>query len=150
MVPSSWLTPTLELLPAGWNASSALAGEYAEYVSAAVDGASVVLTDATGTAHTYTRAGQPGQGGYTPPTGEYGVLSINGEGRVVLQEEDGTVYTFGANGRIANVTPAIDSLKPATPVSSYQDETGNSQQSPIPFRVKPSASSTRARLLQLG
>lgn len=124
IVPSSWLTPTLESLPAGWSASSALAGEGADYVTAAVDGASIVLTDETGTAHTWTRSGAAGEGGYTPPTGEYGVLSLNADGRVVLQEEDGTVHTFGVNGRIETVTPALDALEPATPTRSYKDTTG--------------------------
>lgn len=121
VVPSSWLSPTYESLPAGWQASTPIAGDTGEYVSAAVEANAVVVTDITGTAHTYTRTSA---GGYSPPAGEYGVLALSVEGQVTLTEEDGTVYVFGANGRLASSTTAVDSRKPATPQVGYRPGTG--------------------------
>ncbi|MBO3088973.1 PA14 domain-containing protein [Cellulomonas dongxiuzhuiae] len=121
VVPASWLTPAVEALPAGWSASSALAGDAGAYVSATVDGNAAIVTDATGTAHTYTRTSA---GGFTPPTGEYGVLALSATGQVSLTEEDGTVHMFGANGRIESVTNAANSVKPAAPVMDYWTGTG--------------------------
>lgn len=115
-VPSAWLTPTPQMLPAGWSASTALAGEASDYATATVDARTVVLTDVTGTAHSYARTST---GGYTPPAGEHGVLSLDATGQVTLSDEDGTVYVFGPNGRLASATPAIDAIHPATPTQSY-------------------------------
>ena len=121
VVPSDWLTPTFETLPAGWSASSALAGDSSTYVSASIDAGSVVVTDETGTAHTYTKAST---GGYTPPSGEYGVLSLSTAGQVNLTESDGTVYVFGTNGRLESATPPADAKNPATPRQAYRAGTG--------------------------
>lgn len=121
IVPSSWLSPTQVVLPSGWTASTPLAGDYGAYVSATVDAGAVVLTDATGTAHTYARTSA---GGYTPPPGQHGVLALDGQGLVTLTEEDGTVYAFGANGRLASTTPPIDTVSPATPTTTYRPGSG--------------------------
>lgn len=121
IVPSSWLSPTYESLPAGWQASTPIAGDSGDYVSATVEANAVVVTDATGTVHTYTRTSA---GGYTPPTGEYGILALSTDGQVTLTEEDGTAYVFGSNGRLASSTSPVDSRKPATPQITYKPGTG--------------------------
>ena len=124
IVPSSWLSPTVESLPSGWSASTALASDAGAYVSAAVQANAVVLTDATGTAHTYTRTSA---GGYTPPAGEYGVLALSSTTKQVqLADEDGTVYVFGTNGRLDSATPATATATatPAIPVTHYRPSTG--------------------------
>jgi YD repeat-containing protein len=121
VVPSDWLSPTFETLPAGWSASSALAGESATYVSASIDVGAVVVTDQTGTTHTYTKTSA---GGYTPPPGEYGVLTLSPAGLVNLTDESGTVYAFGANGRLESATPPADAKNPATPSQTWRAGTG--------------------------
>ncbi|MET4783341.1 PA14 domain-containing protein [Glaciihabitans sp. UYNi722] len=90
-------------------------------MSAQVTEGSVALTDDTGTVHTYAKAST---GGYTPPTGEYGVVGLDSAGLVTFTDDGGTVYSFNGSGRVATVTPAADSLKPATPVVSYRAGTG--------------------------
>ncbi|MGY4644221.1 PA14 domain-containing protein [Cellulomonas sp. URHB0016] len=124
VVPSSWLSPTFETLPAGWSASAALAGDAGEYASAAVETNAVVVTDVTGTAHTYTKKSE---GGYAAPAGEYGVLGLSASGQVNLTEEDGTVYVFGTNGRLESSTAPGDAKKPATPEVTWRGFTGQVQ-----------------------
>ncbi|MDU0328039.1 PA14 domain-containing protein [Microbacterium sp. KSW2-21] len=111
-VPPDWFTKRVTTLPQGWGASVPLAGVASSWVSAQITDASVVLTDVTGKSHTYTKVAA---GGYTPPTGEYGVLSLDGNGWVVFTDEDGTVYQFSKEGRVASATPPEDVRKAAAP-----------------------------------
>ncbi|WP_314455390.1 PA14 domain-containing protein, partial [uncultured Microbacterium sp.] len=113
-IPPDWFTKRVATLPQGWGASVPLSGTAATWVSAQVTDASVVLTDTTGTAHTYTKVAT---GGYTAPSGEYGVLSLDGNGWVVFTDEDGTVYHFSKEGRVASATPPEDVRKAAAPQS---------------------------------
>lgn len=113
-VSPDWFTKRVTTLPQGWGASVPLAGAAATWVSAQLTDASVVLTDTTGTAHTYTKASS---GGYTAPSGEYGVLSLDGNGWVVFTDEDGTIYHFTKEGRVASATPPEDVRKAAAPRS---------------------------------
>ncbi|MES2171725.1 MAG: PA14 domain-containing protein [Actinomycetota bacterium] len=83
----------------------------------------MAITDVTGTVHTYTKT-PTGAGGYTPPTGEYGVLALDAAGLVTLTDDDGTVYSFNARGLVTTVTTATDSKKPATPIAAYRAGTG--------------------------
>ena len=121
IVPAAWLSPTFETLPAGWVASTALAGDDPQYVSAVVEANAVVLTDVTGTSHTYTRKSA---GGYEAPAGEYGVLGLSATGQVNLTDEDGTVYVFGTNGRLESATPPQDAKTPAAPQVTWRGGTG--------------------------
>ncbi len=115
IVPPDWFTKKVQVLPAGWSASTPIAGESAAWVSAQVTDSVVILTDASGTAHTYSRTGP---GGFTPPAGEYGVVSVDSTGLVVFTDETGTVFQFTKEGRVASATPPADGQKPAAPVSS--------------------------------
>jgi RHS repeat-associated protein len=116
-VPASWFSTKIQTLPNGWASSAALAGAASVYASARVSETSVVLTDVSGTAHTYVKKSA---GGYQAPTGEYGVLSLDAAGQVVLSEANGTVYTFNAQGDLVSATSAADALKPATPIVQYR------------------------------
>lgn len=116
-VPSDWFSTKVQALPPGWSSSAPIAGNSSLYSSARVSEGSVTLTDASGSIHTYARASN---GGYTAPAGEYGTLSVDANGQVVLSAIDGTVYAFGASGRITSVTSPADALKPATPIMSYR------------------------------
>ncbi len=113
IVPANWLSRTASVLPEGWSGSTPIAGDSTAWASASITDSAVILTDLGGTTHTHTRASA---GGYTPPTGEYGVVSLDGTGRAVYTDEAGTVHQFGANGKVESITPAADSQKPATPV----------------------------------
>jgi RHS repeat-associated protein len=66
--------------------------------------------------HTYTKKSE---GGYTAPTGEYGVLALDGTAQVTLND-GGTTYVFDASGRVASVTSPQDAKKSATPVVTYR------------------------------
>jgi RHS repeat-associated protein len=114
-VPASWLSGEPEPLPAGWSLSADLDGE-GGYTSAVRQDAAVVLTDATGTAHTWLRRAD---GSYAPPAGQDGVLSVDGAGLLVLAESDGRTYRFGSSGRPVSVTLPADARKPAAADLAY-------------------------------
>jgi hypothetical protein len=121
VVPSDWLTTTYLPLPVGWSPSTAIVGNSSVYASALVTDTAVVLTDVSGTAHTYTKAST---GGYTAPSGEYGILTLDSAGLVTLVGDDGTVYAFNAQGKVASITSPGDAKKRATPIPSYDPTTG--------------------------
>ena len=100
----------------GWSASTPIAGDRTAWAKAAIEPQAVVLTDISGKAHTYTRTSN---GGYKPPTGEYGVVALDGMGRVVFTDESGTVHQFSAHGTVESSTPPEDSQKPAAPFAIY-------------------------------
>jgi large repetitive protein len=120
-VPPADYRRTVEVLPAGWGASTVLAGSIGTYASAQVTSGAVTLTDYSGSVHTYT---QTSTGGYQPPVGEYGVVALDAQGKVSLTEEDGTVYLFDGNGRVTQVSNPIDAAKSSNPVLSYRPGTG--------------------------
>jgi len=112
IIPPDWFTKKVQVLPAGWSASTPIAGQASAWVLAQVTDSTAILTDAGGKAHTYQRAST---GGFTPPTGEYGVLALDTDGLVVFTDEDGTVYQFSKEGKVASATPPADANKPAAP-----------------------------------
>lgn len=116
IVPPDWFTTRARTLPVGWSTSTPIAGASGAYVNARQTESSIVLTDVSGSVHTYVKQST---GGYKTPDGEYGVLSLDAQGRVVLSEADGTVYTFNAQGAVDSVTPPADALKPASPVTTF-------------------------------
>mgnify|MGYP001043091800 CR=1 FL=1 len=134
IVPPDWFSTQVEVLPAGWSTSTPMAGSGGFYSSARVTEASVVLTDLTGSVHTYVKKSS---GGYTPPAGEYGVLSLDSNGLVTLADDGGTVYTFNAQGAVSSVTTAGDSLKPATPIVGYRAGTGQPDRISDPLSLSP-------------
>ncbi|GAB7304519.1 hypothetical protein MAFF212519_23980 [Clavibacter michiganensis] len=114
LVPASWLSKRPTVLPEGWSASTPIAGDSTAWSSAVINESAIILTDASGAAHTYTRQSA---GGYTPPSGEYGTASLDGTGRVVFTDEDGTVYQFSNTGLVESATSTEDGLKPSAPIS---------------------------------
>ncbi len=122
-VPADWFTTSYQALPPGWGASTAIAGSSGAYAFAKVSETSVALTDVSGKVHTYARV-TGSTGSFTTPAGEYGVMSTDASGLIVLTEDDGTVYSFDAQGRVVSVTGTGDTLKPAAPVISYRGGAG--------------------------
>jgi RHS repeat-associated protein len=137
VVPPNWFSTKVQTLPNGWAASTPIAGSGGFYVSARVSEASVILTDATGSVHTYTRKST---GGYTSPVGEYGILSLDGTGQVILTGDDGTVYAFDAEGKVTSVTSPADAPKPATPIVSYRAGTGQADRISDPLSLNVGSS----------
>lgn len=119
IVPASWFTTQRTTLPAGWGSSVPIAGDSAAWAKASIEAQAIVLTDISGTAHTYSRTST---GGYTPPVGEYGTVSLDSAGRVVFTDEGGTVYQFAANGTVESATSVADGQKPAAPISIYNSD----------------------------
>ncbi|GAB2696234.1 PA14 domain-containing protein [Thalassiella azotivora] len=106
----AWLSPTGPApLPAGWTLSADLDGA-SGYATATVTDAAVVLTDASGAKHTYTKKSA---GGYAPPEGSEGILTVAANGQVTLVDDDGMTYVFAVHGGLISATAALDDRKPA-------------------------------------
>lgn len=114
VVPADWFTKKVRTLPAGWESSTPISGVGSWWASAKITSSAVILTDATGKTHTHTKLSA---GGYKPPAGEYGVVSVNTEGQVVLTDEEGVVHEFSKEGALESATSPADGLKPANPIS---------------------------------
>ncbi|WP_328614435.1 PA14 domain-containing protein [Amycolatopsis sp. NBC_00355] len=116
IVPPAWLyTADLPTLPLGWTLSADLDGDGSSYTEAKVTDQTIVLTDATGAKHTWTKKSV---GGYTAPDGEDGVLAVDSAGKVTLQG-GGDIFTFGADGKLESQALAVDSRKPASLQNIY-------------------------------
>jgi len=111
IVPADWMfTADAPALPAGWTLSADLDGTGAVYTTAQVTDQTIVLTDATGAKHSWTRKST---GGYEPPVGQDGVLGLDTAGRVTLTE-GADVYVFRADGKLESQGSMLDSRQPAT------------------------------------
>ncbi|MEV4049798.1 PA14 domain-containing protein [Amycolatopsis sp. NPDC049688] len=116
IVPADWLyTSDLPVLPQGWTLSADLDGDGSSYTEAKVTDQNIVLTDATGAKHTWTKKSA---GGYTPPADEDGVLALDTAGKVTLTD-GGEVFVFRADGKLESQSASTDSRKPAALQYSY-------------------------------
>lgn len=115
-VSANMLSLEIPILPDGWSTSTVLAGSVSQYSSVDVLENSIVVHDLAGGVHTYKKLTG---GGFEPPKGEYGVVSLTGSNTVTLTDDDGTVYQFTNAGKLATVTPPGDSRKPAQPKISF-------------------------------
>ncbi|GHG14283.1 hypothetical protein GCM10017567_35000 [Amycolatopsis bullii] len=110
IVPADWLyTSDLPVLPQGWTLSADLDGDGSSYTEAKVTDQNIVLTDASGAKHTWTKKST---GGYTPPQDEDGVLALDVAGKVTLTD-GGEVFVFRADGRLESQSASTDARKPA-------------------------------------
>ncbi|MEV4049578.1 PA14 domain-containing protein [Amycolatopsis sp. NPDC049688] len=111
IVPADWLyTSDLPVLPQGWALSADLDGDGASYTEAKVTDQNIVLTDASGAKHTWTKKSA---GGYTAPDNEDGTIALDTAGKVTLNE-GGAIYVFRADGKLETQTSVLDGRKPAT------------------------------------
>ncbi|GAA3689949.1 PA14 domain-containing protein [Lentzea roselyniae] len=116
IVPASWLyTQDLPALPTGWQLGANLTGDGSTYTKAQVQDQTIVLTDGSGTKHTWTKSGT---GTYTPPAGQDGTLGLDTAGKITLHE-GGSVYNFNADGTLASESSVVDSHKPAANLMSW-------------------------------
>lgn len=116
LVPADWLfSADSPALPTGWTLSADLDGSGTTYTEAKVTDQSIVLTDATGAKHTWTKKST---GGFTPPAGEDGVLSLDTAGRVTVTE-GADVSVFRADGKLDTQSSALDSRHPAALQNLY-------------------------------
>lgn len=114
VVPSNWLSPKAQTLPAGWELGVDANGNVGyDYLRA--DANSAVLTDASGSTHEYKWQGNT----YTPPADEDGHLLRNPDGTFTLQDSDGRTYVFNTDGTISTVTSPVDDTKPAALQYTY-------------------------------
>ncbi|MFW8744772.1 PA14 domain-containing protein [Mesorhizobium japonicum] len=120
-VPASWFTMSPQALPAGWQGSGPISGDADKYIAASNQGGFVTLTDIDGGTHTYTQTISNGipTGGYTPPPGESGVLSLDANGALSFTDEAGTNYLFNQAGQVTQITTPQDAKKPAAPIPTY-------------------------------
>ena len=116
-VPAEWFTRTSPLLPTGWGSSSILAGTSSNYTKAEVNEGTIKFTDTTGSVHTYIKKSA---GGYEPPEGETGVVSLSTNGTVALTDGTGMVYSFAKDGKFASATTPTDVKRPTAPVVTYR------------------------------
>jgi RHS repeat-associated protein len=114
VVPTAWLSPKADVLPAGWSLGIDPDGDLS-YDRAKINQNSVVLTDSTGSTHEYTYS----NGGYKPPVNEDGQLIRNADGTFTLQDVDGRTYVFAASGELTSVTSPVDDRKPAALKYTY-------------------------------
>ncbi|WP_297542085.1 PA14 domain-containing protein [Amycolatopsis sp.] len=116
IVPADWLfTSDLPALPQGWTLSADVDGDGTSYTDAKVTDQTIVLTDASGAKHTWTKKST---GGYTPPQDEDGILSLDTNGLITLTE-GGSMFTFRADGKLDTQSSAADSRKPAALQNIY-------------------------------
>ncbi|MGW4369776.1 PA14 domain-containing protein [Nocardia takedensis] len=107
IVPTDWLfAQDPAPLPGGWT----LGVMGSAYVSAEMLDGSVILTDAAGGKHTWSKTAG---GGYTPPRSSDGVLAVAADGAVSVTE-NGVVSVFHVDGTLAEVASVTDSKKPSS------------------------------------
>ncbi len=139
VIPPDWFTRKVQTLPQGWGASTPISGSGASWVAAQITDASIVLTDVTGKVHTYTKVAA---GGYTAPTGEYGVLSLDGMDGSSSPTKTARFYHFTKEGRVASATPPED-VRKAAAAKTILDANGLLPKSSTPFRRAATSISAR-------
>lgn len=113
-IPSSWLSPSEPIVPAGWTMSTG-GGVGGDYAKAVVDAGEIVVTFADGSTEAYTKSGN----GWTPPPGAHDVVSVLTDSTVQITADDGTVYRFLRDGQLDTATPPADSQAPAAATMTW-------------------------------
>ncbi|WP_166784776.1 PA14 domain-containing protein [Cryobacterium sp. TMT2-14] len=118
LVPAEWFTKQQQILPDGWATSTILAGDQGTYTRARIEEGSIAVTDAAGGTHSYIRTST---GGYTPPAGESGVISVGLDNKVTLTDGSGVIHVFRTDGAIEQTLSPLDVNKPAAPGVEYSE-----------------------------
>ena len=114
IVPSSWLAPQAQVLPAGWGLGIDPDGN-ATYTHLTANQNNAILTDSSGDTHDYTWTGS----GYQPPVNEYGHLIRNNDGSFTLLDADGKTYVFDITGTLVSLSNPLDDRHPAALQYTY-------------------------------
>jgi len=114
VVPTNWLTPSLPILPTGWNMDVNPSGTIS-YTHLTVNANDAVLTDSSGDNYDYSWNGS----GYTPPAGSSGFLNRNLDGSYTLQDSSGQTYVFNQAGDLSSVTSPTDTQGNASLTYTY-------------------------------
>ena len=105
----TWLSRTAPTLPHGWTMNAA-AG-VARWVGLQDRGTSVAVFDVGGTAHEFIATPS---GTYTPPvSAPHELLTAANEGKFVLRDAAGAVYTFRADGGLESLVGGADDRNPS-------------------------------------
>jgi RHS repeat-associated protein len=121
LVPSTWLSPTTQVVPAGWSLNMDAGGNI-KYDRLTPTESGAILSDASANTHDY--AWNSVTNGYTPPAGEDGNLVHNADGSYTFQDTDGMTYVFGTDGNLTSATAATDSSNPTALKYVYQSVSG--------------------------
>ena len=105
----AWLTRSPSTLPTGW-AFNAAAGA-GRWVGLEDNESSVSVFVGDGSAHEFKKTSD---GAYTAPlSAPNHLLSLGDEGRFILEDAGGTVYTFRSDGVLESLDTTTDDLNPA-------------------------------------
>jgi RHS repeat-associated protein len=107
IVPAAWLARQQSILPVGWQLG--VDGNGSGYDSLRVNGASVTLSDSTGSTHEYKWDGNA----FIPPANEHGVLARGINGTYTFKDDDGKEYLFAADGTLTSMVASTDDKKPS-------------------------------------
>lgn len=139
VIPTEWLTPNAQILPAGWKLDLDVNGNLS-YDHLAVTNSSAILTNAAGDSFEYTWTGS----GYRPPVNSDGHLVRNVDGTFTLQDSNGMTYVFGADGNLTSATSAVTDVKPAALQYDYQSTNGGPAHL---YRIRDGVDSSRSATL---
>jgi RHS repeat-associated protein len=114
VIPTAWLSPSAQVLPAGWQLGIDPDGNLS-YDHLTVSTNFATLSDSSGDTHIYSWTGS----GYSPPVNEDGTLARNINGTYTFIDTDGRTYVFAADGTLASVTSPVDDRKPTALQYTY-------------------------------
>ncbi|HET6954866.1 MAG TPA: PA14 domain-containing protein, partial [Acidimicrobiales bacterium] len=117
VVPADWLSPEIPEMPAGWSLQAADMSAY--YIRAAVSEGSIALTGADGATYSFSK--QP-DGSYKAPEGIDDIVSLAGDGRVVVHDDVGYSYDFWPDGGLRAITSALDDTHPAAATNHFDGD----------------------------
>jgi RHS repeat-associated protein len=117
VIPASYLSTTSRVVPRGWNVSVDVEGNIPYETIQLKPSGNAELIDGDGFVHLYTWTGT----GFKPPVNEGGYLVRNGDSTFTLNDVDGRVYVFSAEGVLTSVTSPQDEKKPAALRYEYRN-----------------------------
>ena len=120
VVPANWFTKSTTFLPSGWASSAPIAGDSGDIARADVHEGYITFTDTSGGEHTYIKSSTGT--GYTPPTGENGVVAYDSSGKLTFTDDAGTNYQFATSGQVSLVSTPEDAKNPAEPIAIYSGQ----------------------------
>ncbi|HET7302106.1 MAG TPA: PA14 domain-containing protein, partial [Candidatus Saccharimonadales bacterium] len=120
VIDAKYLSTSYQSLPSGWSLSVDADGNLPYERVRVFGNRNVDLVDGDGTTHSYTWTGS----GFKPPVNESGILTRNGDASYTLNDSDGRVYVFRADGPLQSVTTPTDDKHPAALKYDYQEQNG--------------------------